>query len=592
MERNLSDLIYQIKNSGQKVNLFLGAGASISSGIPSARGIVDDVLSNSQNTRIKALNQNSRYVDVVSCLTALERKKMFEKYILDSHLSITYLYLAELYSLGFIEYIITTNFDDLMLKTLAIKGIHPPIYDLSTSDLETTSKPTSGAVVFLHGRHNGDWQLNTDGEMDRISPKSKTLFDKIGDNIWIVLGYSGEDKVFNALSQYSRFSNELYWIAYKDELPNSNVTKLLNTDYKQAYMIKGFDSDSFSKQLYVNLVENKAPQILCNPFTVMQNLYNAVTEIDAKIYPKESLLLGLAKSQITSVIRRFEDNTKINFDYLSTEDEYLQNDLLEIIKKESYNDGKINAIEEIIVKNHKVILFLALGEVYREWGLFLFVLTQKSMTPMYLEESIQKFEKAECYLNFFKESKAHLYSNWFTVLFELGIRTKKTEYFQKAEIISNKAIKENPEYEITYYNKGCSLIRLAQFGNQNMVLVKSRLNDAIVNFKLAIDKNDAYVDAWGNLGVAYLYLSNISDKNINEEKALNALREAFKRGSNSYNLIQLCIMKNEIDEGLNYLELIIEKDPSFILKWFPSKILDKPFDKLENNERFRKMLGF
>ncbi|QQM25474.1 hypothetical protein [Elizabethkingia sp. M8] len=312
---------------------------------------MNDILSiYEEKPAVQRLTSEPSYLEAVDALNSTERKDLFKKYIDNSHISITYLYLLELYAAGYIEYIITTNFDDLVLRALALRGIFPPIYDLTTIEKFSTSKPTEGAVIFLHGRHNGDWQLNTEAEMHKISESCKELFNKIGDNVWITLGYSGDDKVFDKLSSIQRFTNELFWIGYKENEPNERVkNQLLNDPNKQAYLVKGHDSDSFMKSLYVNLIEEKVPTVLRNPFSTMSNLYEGVVEIDSKGYPKESLLLGLAKSQLSSMIRKYEDNSKISYDsLLSRDDEYLQREMIEIIETRSFNDKKIIAIEESI----------------------------------------------------------------------------------------------------------------------------------------------------------------------------------------------------------------------------------------------------
>ncbi|OPC04347.1 hypothetical protein BAS10_14815 [Elizabethkingia meningoseptica] len=266
IKKDLEDLVYQIERSGnsqKKINLFLGAGASISANIPGAYGVVEDILNkHSEKPTVKKLTVVPSYVEAVEALNGTERKELFKGYIDRSHISITYLYLVELYVAGYIEYIITTNFDDLVLRALALKGIFPPIYDLTTIEKFSTSKPTKGAVIFLHGRHNGEWQLNTEAEMHKISESCKELFNKIGNNVWITLGYSGEDKVFDKLSSISRFECELFWVGYKENEPNDRVKdQLLNDRNKQAYLIEGHDSDSFMKSLYINLIEEKVPTI-------------------------------------------------------------------------------------------------------------------------------------------------------------------------------------------------------------------------------------------------------------------------------------------------------------------------------------------
>ncbi|HFK5511493.1 TPA: hypothetical protein ACGZ9U_002418 [Elizabethkingia anophelis] len=591
IKKNIKNLVYQINNSGKKINLFLGAGASISANIPGAYGVVEDILNkHDKNPTVEELTEAPSYVEAVEALNGRERKELFKEYIDKSHVSITYLYLVELYAAGYIEYIITTNFDDLVLRALALKGIFPPIYDLTTIEKFSTSKPTEGAVIFLHGRHNGDWQLNTEAEMYKISESCKELFNRIGDNVWITLGYSGDDKVFDKLSSISRFTNELFWVGYKENEPNDRVKdQLLNDPNKQAYLIGGFDSDSFLKQLYIDLIDNRTPKILRSPFSTMSYLYNGMVEIDSKEYPKESLFLNLAKSQISSMVRRFEDNSKVSDEFFSKEDEYIQVELINIIREQNFNDNedKIKEIEGYVLRRSH--LCPDLGNFYREWGVFLFNLGMKAVTgTVFFEEAILKFKKSEFYLFPFKGLKAPLYSNWFSCLFNLARKTGDKDMFAASKEIANKAILENPDYEIVYFNRGCSQM---QYGNHvNNIEKKESLCLAIKDFEKAISLNDSYVDAWYNLGLSYLGLSNIENKEENEIKALRALRENFKKGGIPLLLSNLCINRNLINEGLDYLERIKEINPEIITQTFPNGKIISPFDKISENERLKKII--
>lgn len=592
-KKKLKNLVYQINNSGEKINLFLGAGASISANIPGAYGVVKDILNkHDKNPAVEELAEAPSYVEAVEALNGRERKELFKGYIDKSHISITYLYLVELYAAGYIEYIITTNFDDLVLRALALKGIFPPIYDLTTIEKFSTSKPTEGAVIFLHGRHNGDWQLNTEAEMYKISESCKELFNRIGDNVWITLGYSGDDKVFDKLSSISRFECELFWVGYKENEPNDRVKdQLLNDRNKQAYLIEGYDSDSFMKTLYINLIEEKVPTILRNPFSTMSNLYEGVVEIDSKDYPKESLLLGLAKSQLSSMIRRFEDNSKISDNpLLSRDDEYLQREMINILEEKNFNDVQIDAIEES-VRFKKFLLYPELGNLYREWGAYLFDIGITSSSNTYfLEEAISKFEKSEHYLSFFEKMRAPLYSNWFLCLFNMALKIRDKDLLNQAKEMANKAILEDPSYEIAYFNRGCSHMQYSNLVNDNDEKKKS-LCSAIEDFDKAIALNDSYVDAWENLGLSHLFFSTLENREENETKALNTLREAFKRGSISINLVQLCITKGLVDEGLTYLELIKEMKPDIIFQKFSTGHIPRMFDEIADNERFKKIIG-
>ena len=189
----------------------------------------------------------------------------------------------------------------------------------------------------------------------------------------------------------------------------------------------------------------------------------------------------------------------------------------------------------------------------------------------------------------FKRMKAPLYSNWFLCLFTTALKINDIDLLNKAKKMATKAILEDPDYEAAYFNRGCSELQYGNRINLHEDKIKS-LHSAIEDFNKAIILNDSYVDAWENLGLSYLFLSDYENKDINRDRALDILKEAFKRGSNSFNLVRLCITKGLIDEGLGYLELIKEMNPGMISQIFSNGYIPSPFDIISENKRFQKII--
>ncbi|MDV2447449.1 hypothetical protein CMU93_08035 [Elizabethkingia anophelis] len=580
---NFENIIYKVKDRKIKYNLFLGAGASVSSNMPLASRVVDDILSkHKDNPNVKKLT-NPSYVEAVNALDADDRKELFENYIKNTHISISYLYLAELYKAGYIKYIFTTNFDDLILRALALKGIFPPIYDMTTIEELSSANPSDGAVIFLHGRYNGEWQLNTQSEMQKVVDLTKKLFTKIDDNRWLIIGYSGDDLVFDSLTAYcSRFNAHLYWIGYKDNEPSERLvgSRMFGDTNRQAYYIKGYDSDSFFKELYIQLEGKTVPEILSKPFTTMSNVYNGVVEIDEQSYPNESLFLGMAKSQISSMTTRFEG--RIDHQYLENEDAYLRNELFDLIKKREFNNNRIIELEKTINNNNNIVLLHCLGLFYTEYGIFLFDSAIKNNSNQGFYDALEKFEKADIYLITSKPNlKAPLYSSWHNCLFELGLIENNQEKLRKAEEIFSKI--ENKNYAPIYFNRGNALHRLSN--NTDISLLES----AIKNYEEAIAVNDSYYQAWENCALCYNLLGKLKNEKTYLVKSHDMLKEAFKRGFISLNLIQSCILQENHDEAIDYLETFAEKDEYFIKNFLSQIILKSPFDKLNDDQRIKEL---
>ena len=161
----------QNRNDGQPgAIVFVGAGCSVSGEIPTADKIVDYVLENyKDNPDILCLDKNPSYAEIMECLGPRNRNKVFKHYVDNAKINVSHIYLAHLMSLGYVDYIVTVNFDNLAQRALALYNIFPPIYDISSFEDFTTRSLDTKSVTYLHGQHNGLWQLNTKEETKKVS---------------------------------------------------------------------------------------------------------------------------------------------------------------------------------------------------------------------------------------------------------------------------------------------------------------------------------------------------------------------------------------------------------------------------------------
>jgi hypothetical protein len=218
----LAYFIKQAKANGRSPIFFLGAGASKTGGIPLAGEIVDDILKNhSDNPRIKRLNAEEKtYYKLMECLGSDEQNKLLKSYIDASKINVTHIYLAQLMTNGYVDYVLTVNFDNLMLKALALFNEFPSTYDMAILKDLTTTTFKEKSVVYLHGQHHGLWLLNTAEEMAKVKEIIPPILHSIKDQRpWVFIGYSGSDPVFENIKSLGRFNNGLYWLTHYDERP-------------------------------------------------------------------------------------------------------------------------------------------------------------------------------------------------------------------------------------------------------------------------------------------------------------------------------------------------------------------------------------
>ena len=117
----IEELAYYIKQANKehlpKPIFLLGAGASISGDIPGVKRICEDILSKySVNPKISKVTeeQKSDYKLLMSLLTPYERNTLLNEYIKKGKINSTHINIAHLINEGYIDYVLTTNFDNLL----------------------------------------------------------------------------------------------------------------------------------------------------------------------------------------------------------------------------------------------------------------------------------------------------------------------------------------------------------------------------------------------------------------------------------------------------------------------------------------------
>lgn len=380
-EGQIEDIAYLLKdakNSKNKPIIFLGAGMSVAGGIPSADAICKDILSIFKNKpAIKRLKKEERtYAKLMSCLNTAERNDLLNKYIENAKVNVGYIYLAHLIKEGYIDYVLTVNFDNLILRAMAMYNLFPPIYDLSILKELPTSHIETQSVTYLHGTHRGLWMLNTDGELKKISKICSPFLNRIAERrTWIIVGYSGEDKILDEIAALGCFTNDLYWIGYKDNEPSQRVQEqLLNLPNNNTYRVKGYDADLFMLRLHSE-VGLQTPDILYKPFTTLQNTINSIVEISDE-HKNAKGQLEITKRHVKDAIRLYEEGaSRRNYGTKEVNIDLLKKEIIKYITEESFEENA-NRIEEIRKEVEEINdkeLNEALADLYNGWGVELWV---------------------------------------------------------------------------------------------------------------------------------------------------------------------------------------------------------------------------
>ena len=172
-------------------------------GIPAAGGIVEYVEHNYGRKFARATQPT--YPDVMAELHERERRDVIGHFVDSDDLRVNWAHLCIglLVHEGFVDRVLTTNFDPLVVRACAMLDDFPPVYDFGTSQLFQPANTPDKAVFYLHGQRSGFRMLHTVAECaDHAKRLAPLIHETVQGRTVIVVGYSGaNDPVFDLLAE-------------------------------------------------------------------------------------------------------------------------------------------------------------------------------------------------------------------------------------------------------------------------------------------------------------------------------------------------------------------------------------------------------
>lgn len=256
---------YSVMANGE-VDFFLGAGASIASGIPTGGDLIwefkrniycsecgisvekyRDIALPSTRAMLQlyfdkkgtypaqyASNEYSYYFE--QCYSdPLARKRFIEALVAEHVPSLGYLCMAEAIEREKIKNVWTTNFDSLLEN--AIHTLYPRSNILIFSEANKHSanifNPAFPVIGKLHGDYRYDWLKNTEDELQQLEKRTKSCaVNQLMNKQLVVVGYSGNDESIMSMlesniSNPAFLSKGLIWATRKGGYINQRVTDLI-----------------------------------------------------------------------------------------------------------------------------------------------------------------------------------------------------------------------------------------------------------------------------------------------------------------------------------------------------------------------------
>lgn len=301
------------------VDIFLGAGASLSSGIATGGALVWYFKrkiycseNNISEDRFKDLNSENNqkilqeYFDAKTGYpeqgSSEEYSFYFEKCYSSSHArkdfidtlvarrmpSLGYLCLALLLVDSKVDNIWTTNFDELVEIAIRQIDLAFPINVISSVNAQALSQinKSYSSIYKLHGDYRYDKLKNTSSELQKLEKEIEDQFNyRLQNKGLLVIGYSGSDdsimEFFERHISDSNFLNKgLYWTTMKGHCVSDRVLNLIDTLNKTGRQSAIIEIESFDSMLhniymllgYRNEIIDKQVSLLSNSQKLQFNL--------------------------------------------------------------------------------------------------------------------------------------------------------------------------------------------------------------------------------------------------------------------------------------------------------------------------------
>lgn len=282
-KRTIKDLANYIKiKSGSSPNysLFLGAGASVTSGINSGSQLVDEwrreiyeMLSGKEFDDVKKaksylIEKESSWYDPSNEYSSLfqkkfdlpsQRRRFVEKQV-DSKLpSIGYSYMVSLFQSGYFDTVFTTNFDDLINEAFYQFSRERPTLCAHDSSIKSVSVNSSRPkIIKVHGDYLFDSIKSTLNETESLETNTREKLIEFTKKYGLIfIGYAGNDRsivdVVNYLLRQDEFlGNGIYWCFRKDDEINPDLHKILKKEKVYYIEIEGFDEALAEIHYHIN----------------------------------------------------------------------------------------------------------------------------------------------------------------------------------------------------------------------------------------------------------------------------------------------------------------------------------------------------
>lgn len=519
MARGLNDIAEALRRGqkyGRGCTLLIGAGCSKTANIPLAGEIVDHIRNSGMYNRVYELalqRAKSERPDAVvptygHCMEEMDRgdqRDLLRGYIKDAKLNWAHAGIASLVKHGYVDRILTTNFDPLIARACAVFNEIPAVYDLTMSTMRRFDDLPDKAIFHLHGQQNGFSLLNSPSELADHKKNIKPLIERVRETrTWIVCGYSGlNDPLFELIEDCVRYEHGLYWIG-REDAPAPHLKDLLgpNAD-KGGHYVEFEGADEFFIRL-CHVLEIADFQFMHRPLDHIEELLGQFVEFPNAATDHGIDLLNSAKTSINKY--------KALLSNVSAQESADQK-IAEIIATQ----GFVSALSTV---SENPTLSASLSPDMRAWLIFMegFWITQKVKDTNEPEKSLELLQKSCEKFAFalaIKPDKHEALYNWGNSLVAQAQLSKDEDARRLWEEAGKKysaALDISPNLDAALNNWGNTLSALARYSPYEEALVfwSAAREKFIAALEIKGDKHETFYN-WANAICSQAKRSNHED---------------------------------------------------------------------------------
>jgi hypothetical protein len=297
----IAERLKRARDRAHPAHFLVGAGCSISAGIPSAADLIRKIHED-YKAQCSDLSDDDlhSYGACMAVLSISERRDLIKEFLDVAQINWGAIALAQLIHKGFVGRVLTVNFDLVLESACGLLGLQPAVYDFGVAPADDPAMIASPAIVHLHGHSYGFVLLNTEEETREHRRKLKpVLADTLRKAPLVVVGYSGSsDGISQTLLDEYENREALYWVGYEKDLAK-HLTGFLKRN--QFRFLGGADFDRFMVALAQSL-DCWPPRLFQDPFGHLRDTLRPVgafpdMKSDPEIDPRDHLVGKLATWQ-------------------------------------------------------------------------------------------------------------------------------------------------------------------------------------------------------------------------------------------------------------------------------------------------------